>query len=273
MLDQAEQLSESAAILTGQAPEPEADESPEPVEEMDDGPSASEKPDEVVSADEQDQPLTVTALAEKLGIKPEALYKSLQIDIDGTMVTLSDLKHKGQDLFKADELRELAESHKTDSENEILRARREIAIARERYQPTAEEIQAADVDFAAYVQVENEAAVRAIPEWKDPVQQKAGLDAIAELLHHYAFSPDETKTLVDHRYLKLMHDFASIRTRLKSAEKAIVKGKQKQKGGTRRKTPATNIDKALQLHKSGELSRDSTVAALIADGIKRNEQH
>ena len=271
MPDQAEQLSESAAILTGQASEPEVETPPEPVEETVEEPSASEEAEETTP--EVVTSLSVKQLAEKLEMKPAEVYAALKVKVGDSEMSLSEFKDRANDLVKADELRELAESHKTDSENEILRARREIAIARERYQPTAEEIQAADVDFAAYVQVENEAAVRAIPEWKDPVQQKAGLDAIAELLHHYAYSPDETKTLVDHRYLKLMHDFASIRTRLRSAEKAIVKGKQKQKGGTRRKTPATNIDKALQLHKSGELSRDSTVAAIIADGIKRHEQH
>jgi len=271
MAEPAEQLSESAAILTGQTPEPEVETPTEPVEQTVEEPSASEETEE--APPEKVTSLSVKELAEKLDMKPAEVYAALKIKVGDSEVSLSEFKDSANDLARANELRELAESHKTESENEILRARREIAIARERYQPTAEEVQASEVEFANYVQVENEAAVRAIPEWKDPIQQKAGLDAIAELLTDYAFGPAETKTLVDHRYLKLMHDFASIRTRLKRAEKAVVKGKQKQSSGTRRKTPATNIDKALQLHKSGQLSRDSTVAALIADGIKRHEHH
>lgn len=143
------------------------------------------------------------------------------------------------------------------------------ALAQQRYQPTDAERRDAEVEFQRYVQSENEAALQVIPEWKEPAAQKAGLDAIADLLNHYAFSPAETQTMVDHRYLKLMHDFASIRTRLQKAEKAVVKDKRKQSSRSQRKTPATGIDKAIQLHKAGKMSRESTVAAIIADGMKK----
>ena len=235
MAEPAVELTDVAAILTGQTPaaeveEPEQESEEQTVEE----PSASEETEEVPA--EKPTSLSVKELAEKLDMKPAEVYAALKIKVGDSEVSLSEFKDSANDLTRANELRELAESHKTDSENEILRQRREIAIAQQRYQPTEEEKQAADVEFQAYVQSENNAALRVIPEWKDPAQQKAGLDAIASLLNDYAFGPAETATMVDHRYLKLMNDFAQIRDRLKRAGDSIVKGKQKQKSSTRRKT-------------------------------------
>ena len=268
MTERAEQLTDFAAILTGQKPD-ETAEMPDQVdaEQTVEEPSASE---EIEAAPvEKPTKLSVKELAEKLEMEPAELYAALNIKVGDSEMSLSEFKDRASDLTKANELRELAESHKTESENEILRQRREIALAQQRYQPTDAERRDAELEFQRYVQSENAAALQVIPEWKEPAAQKAGLDAIADLLNHYAFSPAETQTMVDHRYLKLMHDFASIRARLQKAEKAVVKDKRKQSSRSQRKSPATGIDKAIQLHKAGKMSQESAVAAIIADGMKK----
>lgn len=261
-----EQLNELAAMITAE-PATETEESTQDAEQTGEDQSASEdaKQDDQV---EEPAKLTVKQLAEKLKMTPEQVYASLSIKVGDSEVSLADFKDKAKDLHKASELRESAHTHKTDAENEILRQRREIALAQQRYQPTDAEKQQSELDHQSYIEGENALALQAIPEWKDPAVQKAGLDGIAELLNHYAFSPAETSTLLDHRFLKLMHDFASIRTRLAKAQKSVVKGKSTQTSKGKRTTPATGSDKAVQLHKAGKLDQTSAVAAIIADGMR-----
>ena len=263
------ELSEIAAIMAGNDPEEQAEEpTAPPAEQVAEEPSASETPDDEPQA-ETPIKLTVKDIADKLDMSAEQVYQALSIKVGDTELSLSALKDGVKDLDRANELRESAQSHKIEAENDILRQRRELTQAMQRYQPTEAEKQQAEQEYQQYVATENQAAILAIPEWKDPAAQTAGLTDIAELLNDYAFSPSETQTMVDHRYLKLVNDYAQIRKRLKAASVAVKDTKQ-QRSKTQRKAPATGSDKAVQMHKAGNLDKTSTIAAIIADGVRQS---
>jgi hypothetical protein len=260
------ELSEIASIMAGNDPEPVV-EIPEPVEaeQSEEIQTASEEPEQAAVEVEIPTRLTVTEIAEKLDLTPEQLYSALQIKVGDSEVSLSTLKDGVNDLERANELRESAQSHKTESENDILRQRRELALAQQRYQPTQAEQAQSERDFTAYVQRENAAAVMAIPEWAEPGKEAQGRDAVAGLLRDYAFSSAEVATMVDHRYVKMAHDFALVRQRMTKATE-VVKDTKRQTSKGKRTAPTTGIDKAKKMYAAGELSRDATVAAIIANG-------
>jgi len=263
-------LSAEAAILLGddQAPVVEEPEQ-EPAAKTDEDLSASESTEPEATPEVATMPGTVKELAEKLGIRPQDVYAGLKINIGDSEVSLSEFKDRAKDLFKADELRSAADTHKTDTENELLRTRRELSIAQQRYQPTEAEKQQADTDWNAYVAQENASTLAAIPDWQKPEAQTAGLTAVAELAAEYGFSNAEVQTMVDHRIIKQWHDHAALKARLKKAESSVVKQNRDQSTRTNRKAVATDIDKARQMHKDGKLSTTSMVAALIADGTNQ----
>ena len=118
------ELSEVASILTGNAPEPdESQEAPE-TDQIDESLSASEEPEQAEPEVEIPTKLTVKDIAEKLELTPEQVYETLNLKIGDEEISLGSLKDGVQDLNRANELRESAESHKTESENDILRQRR-----------------------------------------------------------------------------------------------------------------------------------------------------
>ena len=260
-------LSAEAAILLGEEPDNTAEEpDQEPTEQTVEEPSASEEPTEEATQEAATMPGTVKELAEQLGVRPQDVYAGLKINIGDSEVSLSEFKDRAKDLFKADELRSAANTHKTDTENELLRARRELSQAQQRYQPTDAEKAQSETDWNNYVAKENAATLAVIPDWQTPEKQSAGLTAVAGLAGEYGFSDAEVQTMVDHRIIKQWHDHAELKARLKSAENSVVKKNRDQSSRTRRTAPATDIDKARQLHKDGKLSTTSMVAALIADG-------
>jgi hypothetical protein len=112
------ELSEIASIMAGNDPEPVV-EIPEPVEaeQSEEIQTASEEPEQAEAAVEIPTRLTVTEIAEKLDLTPEQLYSALQIKVGDSEVSLSTLKDGVNDLERANELRESAQSHKTEAKS------------------------------------------------------------------------------------------------------------------------------------------------------------
>lgn len=262
-LEQADPITD---ILLGNDSTDGEGQTPDESEQLVEEPSAGEEIDD--SEAEKPATLTVKDLAEKLEMTPEEVYSALSIKVGDSDLTLSQLKDGVKDLHRADELREAADEHKTQTENELLRQRREIQLAMQRYQPTEAEQREAEREFKAYLDREDQAITDVIPEWTDPEAKKAGRAQIDQLLADYAFSPAEAKTMVDHRYVKMAHDYAKLRTRLEQAKKEV-KSSSKQASKGRRKATATGSDKAVQLHQAGKLDQASTIAAIIAEGINQ----
>ena len=262
------ELSEVASILTGNAPEPDESQEAPDTDQIDESLSASEEPEQAEPEVEIPTKLTVKDIAEKLELTPEQVYETLNLKIGDEEISLGSLKDGVQDLNRANELRESAESHKTESENDILRQRRELAVAQQRVQPTEQEKRIAEQNWSDYVAKENAATLEAIPDWKDTVKQTEGLQEVNKLLKEYAYSSAEIQTLVDHRMLKLFNDHATLRNRLNAA-KVAVKDTKQQRSGNRRRSPATGTKRAVELHKAGKINTTSAVAAILADGQRK----
>jgi len=272
----AEELSEVASILTGtpaaEAEKPETD-SQDPVQEIE--PSAPGGEAGILSQTDSDAPekpqtMTVKALAEKLEMRPQDLYGALEIDVGGQTISLSELKDRGKDLFSAETKLAQAEEHTLTSENDLLRKNRELTLAVQRLgrEPSDTEKAEAQQLHQAYVQQENAASLKAIPDWADAATQTAEVGLISEVLIEYGFSPVEISNVLDHRQIKMLRDYALLRQRLKAAGDSEVKSVKKVSGGSQRKSAPAKKD-VVSMVRKGELSQTAGVIAAIADGAKR----
>ncbi len=72
----------------------------------------------------------------------------------------------------------------------------------------------------AYLAKENDALVKAIPEWKDPVKRAAGMTEIAQHAAELGVSQQEWAALDDHRLLVALRESKLYRASLKGAQVA-----------------------------------------------------
>lgn len=272
----AEELSTVASLLAGAPAPPQETEETTVQDAVETPPAIEAEPAEdtgqtvEAEAEVPIKPLTVKSLAEKLGIRPQDIYGSLQIDVGGTSVTLSELKDRGKDLHKADELLATAEERKTAVDNELMRTRRELAVAAEGIQVTPAHKQAAEDRWASYVGAQNDLTLKAIPEWIDPAVQRADLTAVGEMLAGtYGFAQAEINAFADHRMVKLFQDFAKLQARLKAATDSEVKVTRRQSSKSRRRRAVKPANAAVDAFKAGTASQESAVVALIAEGIDK----
>ena len=268
-----ENLSEAAGILTGAPLETELEttETPQPETKPDESQAAAiAEPDtaqlpaaEAKPAETQAETLTVKALAEKLELRPQDLYKQLMIDVgSGDPISLSELKDAGAKLHKAETILSDAESHRLDAENELLRRQHAASTV----QPTDEQIEAADKQWQGYVRDENAKTLAVISAWKDPQQQGADLAAMSELLGSYGVSAAEISRYADHRMVKQLYDHMTLKRRLTTAKEAEVTAHKAPVGKAKRRSTIKSGAKAVEQFKAGNLSHSEAVAALIAEG-------
>lgn len=269
----AEELSEVASILTGgEAKDPDESpaqvDEPTPVQEVE--PSAA-VPDEV-EPESSDSPatLTVKQIAERLETTPKKLYESLQIDIGGQSMSLSEVKDRGKDLFGAEQKLNDADAHRLASENDILRKNQALTLRQERMggEPTAAELQESQQAHNQYVTAERDRALLAIPGWSNPTVQQTEVKLIGEMLIDAGFSPHEISSKIDHRDIKIYREYAMLKQRLMQVADSEVKTTQNQQPSAKRKSAPTN--KSVQdRFKSGELTQNQAVLRAIADGARK----
>lgn len=232
--------------------------------------SDTDPPDEPAPAEELPLPDSVTALAERLGVKPAEIYSSLKLDLDGTSVSLGEFKDRAKDLNRIDELTLDAEGRKTDSENEVMRQQRALSIAMQSLGRTLTpgEIERSDRIYGEYLRSENAKTLGIIGEWSDATVQNTELRAIGALMSEYGMSPAEIKAVADHRQIKILNDFSRLRKRVADAKESLHRKHKNQSGKSRRKTSDKPIERAKAAHKAGKLETNSMILALIADGAK-----
>lgn len=268
-----ENLSEVAGILSGaplgdaaetpDKPEPEEkpDESPEPAIGEPDTPSlpAAAEP----SAEMPAAALTVKALAERLEIRPQDLYRDLMIDIgSGEPLSLSAIKDAGAKLHKAEQILTDSETSRRDAENELLR--RQHAMSQRK--PTDAEMAAADSSWKAFVVDENAKTMSIISAWKAPEQQQADLRDMAEMLGSYGVSGAEIARYADHRYVKQLYDHMILKRRLDAAGASEVTTHAAPVSKSKRKSVPKPREKIVSELQAGKISQTEAVAALIAGG-------
>ena len=271
-----EELSQFARVLTGETPEPApegaATDEPAPDPEGDQSATGADEPE--TSPETPPEPtegpitLTVKDLADKLDIKPAELYSSLQIDVGGKSISLSEFKDRAKDLQRADDMLTDARDHALTSENDLLRKNRALQLAMQQLgRPlTDAEVQRAATIHNEYAREQEALSVAAISDWKDPARQNADYKLIGALLSDYGYTPAESGAIHDHRLVKILRDFSTLTERLKLAGKSEVVTNRP--GGKSRRKSAPSTKTAGERFKSGELSSSQAILVAIADGAK-----
>jgi len=211
-----EQITDLLTAPPGGSPEPDPPSSREaaPTTEV---PSALAPPESSkAGADE----LTPTAIAEKLGIKPDKFFKGLKIPIDdGEPLTLEEFKGAGKELrgLKAAQ-HELAEE-KVTFENSVM-------LQKQTLEKTLAKIPAELLtpEMVAEVQAEHREAIdrertqlhTIRPDLKDPAKWNATRELLVTHLAPYGFKTIEVDSIIDHRLAKYVIDNAEREARVKA---------------------------------------------------------
>ncbi len=213
-----EAVEQISSLLTGDpggSPEPDPPSSREAAPTTD-VPSALAPPaSPEAGADE----LTPTAIAEKLGIKPDKFFKGLKIPIDdGEPLTLEEFKSAGKELrgLKAAQ-HELAEE-KVTFENSVM-------LQKQTLEKTLAKIPAELLtpEMVAEVQQEQRDAIdrertqlhTIRPDLKDPAKWNATRELLLTHLAPYGFHTIEVDSIIDHRLAKYVIDNAEREQRIK----------------------------------------------------------
>lgn len=162
--------------------------------------------------------LTPTAIAERLGIKPDKFFKGLKIPIDdGEPLTLEEFKGAGKELrgLKAAQ-HELAEE-KVTFENSVM-------LQKQTLEKTLAKIPAEllTADMVAEVQAEHADAINRErtqlhtirPDLKDPAKWNATRELLITHLAPYGFHTIEVDSIIDHRLAKYVIDNAEREARI-----------------------------------------------------------
>ncbi len=267
----AEELSEVAGILTGAVPPPEDENPPSDSEqssqEIDS--SASKTDDVEPPAEMPPATLTVKQIAETLKTTPKELYQSLQIDIGGKSMTLSEVKDRGKDLFGAEQKLTDSDAYRLAAENDILRANQALTLRAERLGGNATQAEMAESQQAhnLYVSSERDKALLAIPDWSNPTVQQAEVKLIGEMLVDAGYSPHEIANKLDHRDIKIYREYAVLKDRLDQVRLKEVQKTANQQPQAKRKSAPTNKG-VKERFASGELTQNQAVLRAIADGAQ-----
>ena len=254
-----------------QSPEPESPPVEEPASqanesgpEQDSEEPEGEQPEDGESHEEESKPVTLKQLAEALEVEPSAIY-----DVElGDGLTIGNLKDRFKDLQGIEALRADAEAFKTDSENELIRKRRELAVAQQNLgrEPTAQEQREAQQAYESYVERETAETMRSIPDWREPSVLEGDREGMKGLLNENGISDVEFAQIADHRMVKFIRDAYKLKDRVANAGTEVKPGKSKR--GTKRKARVNGTDKILSDFNSGKLKQNDAATALLL-GLKQ----
>ena len=267
-----EKLSPAAEMLVGK-PQRDAQETDTDVEDLPDqeiDSSASEAGDsEQPVADtgqgENPEPMTVKALAEKLGTSPKALYDNLKIGD----LSLGQIKDRIKDLENYDALVNEVTDRRVDVENQLNAEWEKLKLAQAMPDKSPEVRKQL---YSQYVSDQTDKAINAIPGWKDTAIRTAEVGEITALMREFGKSDIEIAHVIDAVDIRAWHELNRLRKRFKAAGESSVKAAPKSQGQGNRQVQTKPPGKvAIDRYKAGQISQIDAVTALIADGAKRNE--
>ena len=227
---------------------------------------ADEEPErsDASAVDEEETPpvetLDAKALAEKLGLPIEELYAMrFPYGEDGDAITLGELKDAGIRARTIDAEGESLSQERDSFINDRMKSRSELQnIVSLLPEIPAELMQAAQQQQHLTMQQERVSLLEAIPEWSDPGIEQPARAAIQENLNLYGFSELEAAYMVDHRLVKLLHDYTRLRSKL-VAPKAQV---SKMKKTTRRKPRSKQSRKREGVEQANRIGRSDVRGAI-----------
>lgn len=173
--------------------------------------------------------LDVKALAERLGVDAAEIYDIQFKYGDGESMSLGELKDLGSRSKEIEAQGESLTIKLEDHENDQLRSRAEMNLIismlpkeaiSEHFVETARE------QHRIAMSRERISLLEAIPAWQEPQAEKAGRELIISALDDYGFSKGEVAAMLDHRLVKVIHDFARLREKVRNKGE-VVRGKIK----------------------------------------------
>jgi len=233
-----------------------------------DSSESSQADDLPVNADQQaeagepemDEPMSVKALSEKLGVSPQKLYKLLQIDAgDGTTFSLGEYKDKAKEFRQLEQLKAKASEARLKSETELLQKSMALdeAVTQLGRPLNQSDFEAVERKRQLHNQAQTALLAQIVPEFADAAERDKGFQVITETLKDYAFSDAQIPFITDARLRKMAYDLGKLRTELANVANTEVKAKTAAPKPHTRST--ANIKSKVQ---SGKMQRDNAIAEL-----------
>lgn len=196
--------------------------------------------DESSNSDDDDagEGLSVTDLAEKLGIDPKEIYGlRFKYGETGESLTLGELKDLGGLSTQLQEDSESIVQERDDILLDRMRSRSELnSILAMMPEVSPEMMSEAKRQHTATVARERDSLLEILPEWADSAKENLAREAIAKNLADYGFNPLELTSILDHRMVFLLHDFTRLRESIRKP-RAEIKRIQGRKGSKPRPRP------------------------------------
>ena len=218
--DSMRQEQEKAAETLEDSAEETPEETPEPGATDDgDGEPAGDQPAD--DTDSEPERFAFDQLAEAAGMSVDELYRvELPLGDERGTTTLGAIKDKFREVLRVDQLHGEMESQRVEFENSMIRARGELNQVIQMLGPnvTPELVQMAQQQTRDHAASERELLSDIKPEWRDDKKFQQAQTEILEAVSDYGFGRGDLDLVVDHRLVKLLHDFAGMKARVKSAE-------------------------------------------------------
>lgn len=213
--------------------------------------------------DDAGEGLSVTDLAEKLGIDPAEVYGlRFKYGETGESLTLGELKDLGGLSTQLHEDSESIVQERDDILLDRMRSRSELnSILAMLPEVSAEMMTEAKRQYTATVARERDSLLEILPAWSDSGNEKIARDAIARNLADYGFNPLELTSILDHRMVFLLHDFTRLRESIRKP-KAEIQRIRGQKGSRKRKVPKGEKGSKRQARAKGIASKDGLQAGI-----------
>ena len=176
------------------------------------------KPANDGGAGDRAKPTTLAELAEIAGLDLDDVYKIGVPMADGESLTLSALKDSQAQAGELDEARTTLDVDRETFQNEMLRARQELAeVIQLLPQLPPQLIEQAKQKHIETLDRERAALVGIMPEWADAATYNRAVDDMAKTAATYGLSRLDVESIVDHRVMKMLHDFTTLQARYAAA--------------------------------------------------------
>ena len=249
----------------------ESGDSAQPDAATDDG--VAEDSESGAGEDDTGEPerVTVSSLAEQLGVDAATLYNELEIPLPassgGGSITLGEFKDRLPELQKLDSAKEAHADTVREHEKERLRDRallnEMLALMGDQAKPLYEH---AAKNLEQWNNQQRDLLLEHIPEWREPDAWARDRDNILTVTSEYGITEAEL-AMCDHRQLRLLKDLADLSIRAKSANTASKRSSAKPngKGKANRTTQKGKLAAALARAKASANINDKTdgVEALL----------
>ena len=197
-------------------------------------PEADQEQDQ--EQDQETEPvetLDAKSLAEKLDVTVEEIYSmKFPYGENGDAITLGELKDAGIRARTIDEEVETLADQRNSFTNDQMKSRSElqniVSMLPDGIPP--ELVQAANFQRQQAVQRERVSLLETLPDWQDSAVEEIARGAISDNLKQYGFQQIEIDNMLDHRLVKLMHDFTRMRQKIVKPAAEVQKMKKAARG-------------------------------------------